>query len=1054
MKRTGSLIAIFVVSIATALIVEKAQAQETGSISGIITDPSGAVIPGVNLKLSEIDTGVIRTTSSNERGAYAFSLVPPGNYVLDAQKQGFSTRSVQAIQLRVNDTLRYDFALQVGQIAEKVTVQASAETVNTETATIGEVINSQQMVATPLNGRSFIQLATLSAGVTPPDVNNARTESTTQGAGAGRPISTVSVSGVREVSPEFLMDGVLTRNAGYGAIGAQPPVDSVEEFNVQRGYFSPKFGLPAVINVVYKSGTNAFHGAVWEFFRNDILDAKSYFDKIKPPLRQNQFGVNVGGPIIKRRLFFFGDYEGLRSQVSTTEFHTVPTPQMLAGDFSGLPTIIDPFTQQPFPNNQIPANRIGNFAKGFNQFIPAPNTAPIAARGNANLVGATRNKLDDNRFDFKIDYSISEKDKLFGSFNFLNSAQETTSLLPGNGSNTPYRTRHAVTSWTHLFSPTLINDFRFGYDYTYLNSLGPIVKAGAPNYPSQLGLQNLNTIDVCNGPPAIFMTAFDRFGFVFSNCIIYENKDKYFIDNLSWVKGRHTIGIGGQLIRVDLPEIASFTQNGRFQYSGQFTHNAAADYLLDAPFTVSGANVGGTTEYLGWNPDLYINDDWKVTPKLTLNIGLRWQYTQPPVENHDNQFDLNFTTGAVTRAGTNGVPRGIYNSGYTDFAPRIGIAYAIGPNTAVRTSYGIFWDRLPGDEVNFNSLSFPFTISSSFTSDPTIPTINMSTLFPGAVGNTPPPGSSFFNLKAPRSQPYLQQWTLSVQRNMPWNMFAEVAYIGSKGTHLSKRVDANLARLQKPGENLSVAQRRPLPQYSFILSDQSIANSWYHGLQLTVRKNFSKGLSFLSGYTFSKSLDNDSYDGKGSRNYRPGDLDKGRSIFDMKHRWTTSFIYELPFGQHLAGPAKQLVGGWELSGIVTIASGLPFQARTGADFSNTGSFWLPRPNRICNGNLPSSQRTPNRWFDTSCFVNPPLNTYGNGGVAYLDTDGQENVDLAIIKHFAFSESKRIEFRTEFFNAFNHATFGRPGTVVGTPQFGVVTTSLPGRIIQFGAKLEF
>lgn len=285
MKHRRSLAAVVVVTSVVVLLMltaGKVQAQETGSLSGIITDPSGAVVPDVRLTLTEIDTGVIRTTSSNQSGAYTLSLVPRGNYMLAVEKAGFSTRSIQGIRLRVNDTLRYDFALDVGKVSEKVNVDAAAVAVNAETATIGEVINSQQIVAMPLNGRSFIQLATLSAGVTPPDVNNARTESTTQGAGAGRAISTVSISGVREVSPEFLIDGILSRNAGYGAVGAQPPVDSIAEFNVQRGYFSPKFGLPAVVNVVYKSGTNAFHGAVWEFLRNDKFDAKSFCNCLAP----------------------------------------------------------------------------------------------------------------------------------------------------------------------------------------------------------------------------------------------------------------------------------------------------------------------------------------------------------------------------------------------------------------------------------------------------------------------------------------------------------------------------------------------------------------------------------------------------------------------------------------------------------------------------------------------------------------------------------------------------------------------------------------------------
>ena len=1049
----------FVMSTCTVLL----RAQTTGTISGTVTDPSGAPVPDVVLKLENAATGEARNGASGATGNYTFALVPPGTYRLNASKSGFGTVVVREIVVQVNSAVSTDITLGIAQISQEVTVMASPVEVDRQSASLGEVVQARQIVELPLNGRDFLQLATLSAGVNPPATQNG--ESTTQSLSGGRPSLTVSVSGSREISPEFLFDGIPSKQFFYGAVGIEPPVDSIAEFKIQRGYFSPEFGAPAAINVASKSGANAIHGAAWEFFRNDVLDARNFFDTSKPPYRQNQYGANAGGPVIKNKLFWFGDYEGFKVRQSGTAFNTVPTAAMLQGDFSGQPTIYDPQTynaatnsRQPFPNNQIPADRISPFASTYNQFIPAPNSAPVASLGGANQFGQTQHILNDSKFDVRVDYSRSTTDTLMGRFSYLNSDESDGSILPYAGTISPLHSRNAVAGWTHVFSATLVNDFRVGLDRAFLNSATPQGAEANPDWPTKVGLQNLNQIKECNGVPAVGLSGYSTFGFAFANCIISGNTNKVVSDDLSYTHGRHTLTMGARLIRVNWRIIGSFTQNGSLNFTGQFTGdpsisaagNSAADYLLGAPANVSGEKPSQPTYRNAWWPNIYVNDNFQVTKNLTINVGVRWQFTPPPGEKYDNLFSFNFANGQLIRCGTSGIPGGCLSSHYLDFAPRVGIAYSPAKNWAIRTSYGTFFDRLPGNEWVWNSIGPPFLVGYSASSDPNVPTISIPTLFPAFSPDLQ--GSSLFDL-VDRKDPYLQQWTMSVQHTLPASIFLEAAYVGSKGTHLSKRVDANLDPAPPaPGDTRSVQDRRPYPQWGFILSDQGRASSEYEALQLTARKQYSYGLTFLFGYTWAKSLDNDSYDGKATRNYRPGDMDKGPSIFDLRQRFVGSVVYDLPIGKGMTGMSKRLIAGWQLNAILTLQSGLPFQVTTPDDPSNTGAFWIPRPNRVCDGNLPVSQRNPGQWFNTSCFTEPALNTYGNAGVGYLQTDGTKGLDFAIVKNFALVRESAIQFRAEGFNALNNVNFGRPGGTLGTPSFGQVLSAGDSRVIQFGLKL--
>lgn len=1040
-KLLAAVTATFLFLLCFAVGNMRGQVASSGAITGIISDQSGAVVPDVAVQVENAATGEVRSVVTSAEGRYNFPFLSPGTYKLTAKKGGFKTAVVSDLIVQVNAIARRDIQLQLGQTTQAVSVTAAPLNVNTEDATLGEVVGPKTIVSLPLNGRHFLQLGTLVPGVYAPSPQGDETTGLT----GGRAGLEIGVGGTHQGDVAFLFDGIPSKHDFYGAVGIEPPPDAIAEFKIQTGYFSPQYGLPGVVNVVLKSGSNTFHGAAWEFLRNDALDARNFFDFSVPPLKQNQFGADLGGRIIRNKLFFFGDYEGLRVRSgSSTATAIVPTTAMINGDFSGLPTIYDPSTydpatglMQPFANNMIPANRISDFAKKFNQFIPAPNTSPLAQFAGANLIGTTRNMRDDNKFDVKVDYAPSEKDRFFGRFSWLNSAESSTYILPGHAAGTPLQSRNAVLSWTHIFGPTLVNEARAGLDRVFLDTNRP-TNSSSPDWPTQFGLTNLNTIPECNAVPAVSITDFATFGFSFANCIVSTNTNKIYLDNLAWTHGHHSITLGGQVIRVNFRDVASFTQNGRFIFDGRFSGNPVADYLLGDPQSVSGQKPTAPSYLRGWWPDLYINDNYHATKKLTVNLGLRWQYNQPLSEKNNRLSYFNFKTGQIFVEGQQGY-KGL-TSHYADFAPRIGFAYSPREDWVMRASFGIFWDRTPGNELIWQNVGPPLTAAYSAVSDPTVPTISIPGLFPAFTPNLQ--GASLFSF-ADRSDPYLQQWTLSVQHTLPFKVLAEVAYYGSQGVHLSMRQDMNTA--STPGGT------RPYPQYGYVATDLGIATMRYNALEVSVKKAYSHGLSFTSSYTYSNSIAGGGGGNWGAFNYSWTHIDQGLSVMSMRHNWVSSFDYDLPVGNGLTGLPKQVVAGWTVGGILTFHSGYPFSVGNRTDLGNIQrTFGNGYPNRVCNGNL--SNRTLQMWFDTSCFVAQPINTFGDAGINYLYAPGVSNADLDLHKNFLFGENRMVQFRAEFFSAFNHPQFGFPHATLGSPGFGEISGAGGGRIIQFGLKV--
>ena len=1052
-------------------------AQTTvATLEGSVMDESEAVIPGATVSMVHTGTNDTRTTTTNELGNYQFPQLPVGRYELTVEASGFQTHILQEIGLQVNARRREDVRLQVGQVTEQVTVEAMALTVNTTNPAIGEVIDQKPIVDLPLNGRNFLQLAQLTPGTIPPVLQNG--EDTTSSFNGRRANLSVGISGTRQVSGAYLFDGVLGREEFYGAVAVQPVLEGIAEFKIMRGYFSPEFAAPAVVSVVSKSGTNEWHGAAWEFLRNDALDARNTFDLTgsKPAFRQNQFGGSVGGPIVRDKLFVMANTEVLRVRQSFSQNLLVPTSSMLGGDLSGFGTIYDPASanaqkiKDPFSNNMIPQTRIANFSAIYNDFILTSSTSPLdptVQQTGINFLGVQRVVQDTDKFDTRWDYIMSEKNRIFGRF--TSDITDQTDENPKRGASRvyPLHSYNGVLSFSRIFSPTFINDVRVGFSRSYLHAGGP-VQGENPNWPAFFGLSNISTSEKCSGVPIARLQEFGGWGFPSGSCLNVLNQNLTIFDNASYVAGRHSISFGGSLERVNLRHEVAFGPQGTFSFTKQFTEgfdgadpiantgHVIADYLLGWPIQGTGQAKVSPTYRRGWWWAFYINDDVKVSNRFTLNLGMRYQIQEPLIEKFDNISDFDYPTGQQRFAGVDGVPRGMYDTDLNDFAPRIGFAWRpFGESTSIRASYGVFYDRLPGNDQAWQGISPPLNIGQAFnTPDQIVPTVNIDTLFPKPdLSGGLPDGGFLFNLGA-RRNPYLQQWTFSIQRNLPWDLFWEIAYVGSKGAKLSKRYDRNVGSPPEPGDTRSAQERRPYPNLAFILSDEGAGMSKYHALQTSLRKSYSSGITFMLNYLWGRSMDTDSYDGKATRFYFPGSNDYGRSIFDVRQRLVFSLNYDLPFGSDASGFKKHLIGGWAINGITALQTGLPFHAYA-SDRSNAAITFGGRPDRVCNGNLPSDQRTREVWLDTSCFVPPGLNRIGNAGVHYLDTDGNKTQDVGISKNFEFTETMRVQFRFEAFNLFNNTNLNRPATNASAPAtFGRIFAAQRARVMQFGLKFYF
>ena len=1109
-----SLVGLFaglVISVSSAL----AQAP-TGEITGTVTDQSGAALVSAKVTLVNAATGAERAISTNEAGIYDLPALPPGSYSLKIEAAGFRGEERKDIVLQVGQVARLDFTMQVGSVSDTIEVKGGAPVLETESASVGTVIENKRIIDLPLNGRNPLQLVSLTPGAT---TNGPASSQGQQRMGGARNAFSLNVSGQRLSYNHYALDGVENTDPNFNTYLFLPSVDALQEFKVESGTYNAELGRGlSQVNMTTRSGTNEFHGALFEFLRNSALDAKNFFDPAGPiaPFKRNQFGGTVGGPVWipkifngRDRLFFFFDYEGLRERKALTQIFSMPPAQDRTGNFSGFSGVIyDPnsrvvdasgkvVSQTAFPNNVIPASRITPTAtKTLNTWFPLPNRASSTGYTN-NYVDNEGRRNDNDQVTVRGDYNMSAKSQLQGRFSRTHDTGYLPLTTPGLGYNNDVIAWQGLIGHTLVIGASKVNEFRFAVSRLAAANQQP--SANKNNYVSALGIGGIPTnISEYWGVP-VFQFGGGSISTVgeCSDCP-FVNHDTIFqwTDTFAWTHGSHSFKFGTDDRRTRYNQIGAVVARGRFTFNGTYTadpsiaspppQNDLADFLLGYMYTSEGQAGAPIAAFRGYSLNFFALDSWKISSKLTINYGLRYEIEPPFIDKYDHIVNIAFNWSNTmlpeyVRAGTGDfyqgnppfqLPAGIpytrngmfgeraYQPSYKDLAPRLGAAYSLNAKTVIRAGGGIYYVRDIGNAQFDLVRNAPYsTRLNENAQSPLVPTLNWQVPFVQSAA----PSFILVN-QYNQNTPYVPQWSFGVQREITGNSSLEVSYVGSAGVHLQRLMTYNTAT---PGPPTGVNNRRPwFPLYGGtfqVMNDAS--HSSYNGLQARFQQRFSHGVTFLSSYSWSKTIDNGSgirtVDGDSltpSNDYNLK-LDRGLSAFDFRHRWTTSFLYELPQIGNRA--VNALLGGWRAGGIATLQSGFPFTLYCGSGpIQNGGDNCYP-DNLGGDPNLAGDKRGPNRWFNTGDFVNrindPSLPQYRYGNNARNNIIGPPlvDVDFSASKNFRFTEKRGLEFRAEFFNILNHPIFGQPGTTVGTPGFGVITsTRVDSREIQFALKLNY
>jgi Carboxypeptidase regulatory-like domain/TonB dependent receptor len=1056
---------VFLLLVLSLLLVAPAFGQtHRASLRGIVYDPNQAVIPGATITVTNIETGESRSTTSNNEGEFTIASLPAGAYEFAVEKSPFEKFSLR-IELLVNQVRREDVMLRVGSPGI-VTVEAPFEaSLKKDAASLGTVIDNRQVTGLPLDGRNFYELSLLVPGAVPPAQGSA---------GSVRGDFAFSVNGAREDANNFLLDGVYNLDPKLNTFGVRPSVDAIREFEMLTSTYDASFGRNpgAQVNVILNSGSNDFHGTLFEFHRNAVFDARNFFapaSEPKPKYIRNQFGGSLGGPIVRDHTFFFADYEGTRSREGITRITNVPTAEEREGNFShsvfGVPT--NPFTGLPFDNGIIPAFFINPVGRAIARLYPLPNrNVPFQ-----NFVSSPVQRDDNDSFDARVDHRLTSKADLTFRYSFGNRdlfepfTGPSFSLVPGFGDTVKRRSQNAMTALTLVLTPNLVNETRVAF-----SRVAASVTQEASRLNSDVGLPVISDRARDLGLSFITLTGFSPLGDEGNNPQDSVTNVYQVLNNSSYIHGQHLIKFGIDFRFTQQNAFRDVESRGRLQFSpfGQITGNALGDLLLGFPLLTSVARVDNPQQIRTESYNFYVNDNFRVKPSLTLIGGLRYEYNSPPVDKQDRANLYDVATRSLVPVGTNGVPRSGFEPDRNNFAPRVGFAWTIGPDQAIvlRGGYGIYYDQsplAPAEALYFNS---PYFDNNIFFSLPGLP-LTLSNPFP-----------SFFPLPLPDSAlaiqrdlrtGYMQHWNLNVQRQLGEKSVLELAYVGSKGTKLLTARDINQPQPSVLPPGLPVVPR-PDPRFDDIDLLESRANSNYNALQARFQQRLVRGLTSLVAYTWSKSIDDASnfFSSAGDPNFPQNSYnvaaERGRSNFDVRHRLSVSYSYALPFGkgrQYLAndGWVSTALGGWETYGIVTVQSGRPFTVALLPDIDNSGTgrsilgFGAnDRPNLVGNPEL--SNPTTTQWFNPAAFAFPAPGTFGNAGRNILDGPGYQSVNLSLLKNTALSERVNLQFRAEAFNIFNHPNFNLPDNFLGSPTFGRITSARDPRHIQFGLKLLF
>jgi hypothetical protein len=1110
------------------LICASADAQTLGTITGTVRDPSGAVIPGATVTAQNTSTNATREVQSNETGSYSFAAMPPGPYIVKSELQGFKTVQ-QGIELHVEQTVRVNFTMEIGTLTETTEVTGVAPLISTENATVGTVIENRRIVELPLNGRNFLSLVALSPNVSA-EFAGAGQAGDRQGGSRSR--QQLSISGQRREFNYYTLDGVDNTDVNFNTYILLPSIDALEEFKVQTGIYSAEFGRAASqVNVVTKSGTNQFHGAVFEFLRNDAMDSRPYsFTDAqaalpKPPFKWNQYGYTLGGPVWTNKVFFMSNWEGYRDRKQFQNNYSVPLAAWRTGDFSSYSgPLYDPATCTltgtrrscaAFPGNRIPANRIHATSKKLLEFYPEPNSTGTGATGTTNNYTSQQNRvIDKDQFTQRIDFVQSAASTWMGRYSHSRD-DEISPALKLNGTKLINRIHQVMLGNTRTLSPTVVNEFRAGYNY-FFNTYGREL-AFVRDVTSELDIPGTSTIPAeAWGIPSIGINGLSGFGDSTEGPYTNRNHVYEIIDNVSWIKGRHSFKVGASF-RYDMyNQVGNQFPRGGFQFDGRVTGSLTdqvtpvapsfADFLLGYMRISETSTTLARTEFRALSQNYYVTDTWRLRDNMTLDLGLRYEYV-PPFEDKSGTlintsmpfFDQGLPVADPSRHPTlTRIGEGDFYEGFVirfnpdintardgrmgnrlvdddklNFAPRAGWAWTPTDQLSVRAGIGMFYMQDTGNprfDMARNaagrrrdqsdhltglvySWNEPFEGSKGSPCGVIQPPVVACTSQPYTLGND-------FD----RTTPRMVQYLFNVQREIGPNAAIEVGYLGSRSKHLERMFDRN-SIIPGPG---STQVRRPYPEFDRLQTIGNVAEANYNSLAVKLTRRLNNGFSALVGYTLSKSWDNGSgirtlngdtlfpQDSNCAANQVDSGCEWGLSIFDVRHRVVSSLLYELPFGEGKpflqSGVGAAILGGWQFTNILSLSSGFPRDPTT-SDRAGTGN--TNRPDVVPGQDIDDGPKTIAQWFNTAAFVQQAQYTFGNAVRNSIHGPGIFNFDMSIIRNFRLPKATSLQFRLETFNTFNQPVWNDPNTSLTSPQYGTITsTRKPMRELQLGFKFIF
>ncbi len=1056
----------------------------TAEIAGVVKDDQGGVLPGVRVTATHAASGVRVERVSDGAGLFLLAALPVGEYTITAELSGFRLFTETGLVLRVGQKVDVSVTLQIGQLSDTVTVSAEVPLLRTANAEIAEVIDNRQVQSLPLNGRQFIQLAQLTDGVTLPPGG-------TRGSALGQAGPLPNVYGQRGGHNIYLIDGVKVTDEYFNNLVISPSVDAIQEFKIQKTMYPAEFGgkASALINVVTKSGTNGLRGSALEFVRNERFDAHNYFDdrsKPVPPLRQHQFGVNLGGPIRRDRTFFFFSYEGHRVRKAQTQTFSVPSAALRRGDFTGQTVLCDPLTRTasgtcaPFANNQIPQQRLSPVALALLAKVPPPSSSGLVQ----NLLGVEDQVNPMNQFSLKVDHRLGASDQLYGRFTTFRvhdtqpfgTSSLNEALVPGFGRTVTTESENLAIGYTHTFGSRWLNEIRVGYLAARGGQVSP--NQGV-DFGALSGLQGVTEDARDMGYPQVsfggrFSAIGDPTSFVSRNNRSYE-----LYDNVMFDRGAHRLKFGGYLFHLKFNPVNPANARGNFTFTGQWTGDAFGDFLLGYP-SVSQVGIGRGDEHgrSTWF-HVYGQDDWKVRQNLTLNYGLRYEINGPmaDVDNRLSAIDLpgrRFVIAsdeagrlapdasallplipiAYTASKDAGWTRGLLRPSYRRFAPRVGMVWSPGESgkTVINAGFGVFLNQWAYSVQQALAQTLPFFYTKTVTAaaDALQPTLDTSTAFLAPATGTVGGSTMDWDFRTE----YAKNYSFSLQRQVSPTTMLEVSVLRS----VIVGADSSTVRnVPEPGPG-PIGPRRPIPELANITSIRWDGYSRFNGVTFRADQRLSRGLAMTAFYTLSKAIDDASDPGATAfetnlpQDVRDMAAEEALASFDHRHRLSANMTYTLP-NRGGSRFARALGSGWQVNAIVLLESGAPFTVNLGTDRANIGAGPAQRPNQTCDPNE-GGARTSRQWFNTSCFALQPQFTFGDAPRNSVLAPGYAGVDVGAQKDMEVGGGARVQLRVEVFNLFNRTNFDVPNRIAFTPSFGQISSAKPPRQVQLGVKVLF